>query len=161
MSIWQDFIQTLSARYRGRIYGYEVWNEVNLAGYWTGTMDQMIQMSRIAYQTIKQNDPSAFVLAPSLVAGSGLDYFDKFMSRGGVDFTDAIPYHLYSTNPVPEEVIDFDQKALTIAEKYNKPIWDVEFGWGPWGSFNDQDAAAFVASWDELSRELDRDRDDR
>ena len=145
MQVWQNFIETLVTRYRGRIYAYEVWNEVDLPGYWTGSADQMLQMCRTAYLTIKQLDPAAFVLAPSLVAGNGIKYLSTFLHSGGANFTDAIPYHLYDTNRAPEAVIDFDQQAISAAQQFGKPIWDTEFGWGPWGSWTAPEAAAFLA----------------
>ncbi len=145
VQVWRNFIQTLVTRYRGQIYAYEVWNEVNLKGYWTGSADQMLQMSQIAFQTIKAIDPAAFVLAPSLVAGSGIDFLKNFMASGGDAFTDAVPYHLYSTNKVPEDVIDFDQQAITTSQQWGKQVWDTEFGWGPWGTWTDSAAAAFLA----------------
>ncbi len=142
---WKNFVQAVATRYKGKIQAYEVWNEVDLVGYWTGTMDQMLQMVQIAYQTIKQIDPSALVLAPSLVAGNGPAYLSQFMAAGGAQFTDAIPFHLYNMNPVPEQVMPFYQSVLSIAQQYNKPVWDTEMGWGPWGTFTDEEAAAFVA----------------
>ncbi len=144
-SIWRNFVQTLATRYKGRIFAYEIWNEADLPGYWTGDLSEMLQICQIAYQTIKRVDPGATVLAPSLVAGNGLDYLKNFLSMGGAQFTDAIAYHLYNTNRSPEVVVTFDQQALNIAQMWGKPIWDTEFGWGPWGSWSDPEAASFLA----------------
>ncbi|HEU5232005.1 MAG TPA: endo-1,4-beta-xylanase, partial [Terriglobales bacterium] len=74
---WQDFITTFATRYKGKIDAYEIWNEVDLDGYWTGSVGQMVQMAQVAYQTIKQIDPNAVVLSPSLVASNGKDYMKK------------------------------------------------------------------------------------
>ncbi len=144
-SIWQTFVQTVAMRYRGRIFAYEVWNEADLPGYWTGNLSEMLQICQIAYQTIKRADPNAVVLAPSLVAGNGIGYLNDFLSNGGAQFTDAIAYHLYNTNRSPEVVIPFDQQVLSIAQVWGKQVWDTEFGWGPWGTWSDQDAASFLA----------------
>ncbi len=142
---WQTFIQTLATRYKGRIQAYEIWNEANLRGYWTGDVNEMLQMARAAYSTIKTIDPSAVVLAPSLVAGSGIGWLSNFIAAGGAQFTDAIPFHLYDTAKLPEEAVGFYDQVLALAQKANKPIWDTEVGWGPWGTFSDTEAASFLA----------------
>jgi hypothetical protein len=146
MQDWQTFVQQFATRYRGRIYAYEVWNEVDLDGYWTGSISQAVQMAQIAYQTIKQVDPAAIVLSPSLVAGNGKDYLKKFFAAGGNNYSDAVAYHLYDTNRTPELIVEpVYQEPLAIAQQYGKTIWDTEVGWGPWGDWSDHDAAAYTA----------------
>ena len=38
---WSAFITALVTRYRGKISSYELWNEPNGSGFWTGTPKQM------------------------------------------------------------------------------------------------------------------------
>jgi hypothetical protein len=143
---WQTFVQAVATRYRGRILAYEVWNEANLSSYWTGSLGDMLQLTQIAFQTIKQIDPAAAVLAPSVVGGGGLSYTNDFLSQGGDHFTDAIPYHLYDTSLLPEEALPYFERVVSLAQQWSKPLWDTETGFGPWGTFSsEQDAAAFVA----------------
>jgi hypothetical protein len=146
MQDWQTFVQQIVTRYKGKIYAYEVWNEVDLNGYWTGSVSQAVQMAQIAYQTIKQIDPPAVVLSPSLVAGNGKDYLKNFFNAGGNNYSDAVAYHLYDPNRTPELIVQpVYQEPLAIAQQYGKTIWDTEVGWGPWGDWSDQDAAAYTA----------------
>ncbi len=145
---WHEFVQTLATRYKGRIQAYEVWNEIDLPGYWTGTVQQAIQMAQVAYNTIKGIDSGAMVMAPSLVGHDGPSWLQQFLSGGGAQVTDAIPYHLYNVLPAPEDALTNDKTVLAIATQFNKPLWDTEEGVGPWGGtlFDDQNAAAaFVA----------------
>jgi len=145
IAIWQEFVSAVAGRYKGRIYAYEVWNEANLDGYWTGSQDDMVAMVRVAHDTIKRIDPAAFVLAPSIVGGGGMDYLSEFLSKAAGSL-DAVPFHLYYTNKMPEKAVKFYRQALSIAAQAGKDIWDTEDGWGPWGSFdNEQDAAAYLA----------------
>lgn len=146
MNVWRNFVSAVVTRYKGRIAAYEVWNEVNLDGYWTGSTSQMVQMTQIAYETIKGIDSNAQVLAPSLVAHDGFDYLTNFMNAGGNKFSDGIPFHLYTDRPVPEEAIaDFYQPAMAASQRWGKPIWDTEVGWGPFGSFDTVQSAAFLS----------------
>ena len=142
---WQDFVTTVATRYKGRIQAYEIWNEANLAGYWTGSLDGMLQMAQIAYTTIKHVDPVAAVLAPSVVAQSGLDWLSKFLAAGGANYTDAIAYHLYSTNKSPESVLQYYQDVMSLGQQWGKAVWNTEVGWGPWGTFDETQSASFLA----------------
>jgi len=144
---WKDYVNTVATRYKGKIDAYEIWNEVDLSGYWTGSVSQMVQMVQTAYQTIKQADPAAIVLSPSLVAGNGKQYMKDFFNAGGVLYSDAVAYHLYDTQMKPEDtVVDVYEPTLAIAKQFGKQIWDTEVGWGPFGTFPSQQAeAAFTA----------------
>jgi len=147
MQDWQDYVTTVVTRYKGKIDAYEIWNEVDLDGYWTGTVSQMVQIAQTAYQTIKRIDPNAVVLSPSLVAGNGKDYMKKFFDAGGTSVYDAVAFHLYDTQVHPEDsVVDLDAPVLAIAHQYGKDVWDTEVGWGPFGTFaSQQEEAAFTA----------------
>ncbi len=142
---WQDFVRTVATRYKGKIQAYEIWNEANLAGYWTGSEASMLRMVQIAYSTIKQSDPAARVLAPSVVAQSGLDWLSNFLSAGGANYCDAVAYHLYSTNKSPESLLKYYQDAVALGEQWGKAVWNTEVGWGPWGTFDETQSASFLA----------------
>jgi hypothetical protein len=142
---WADFVQKVATRYKGKIVGYEVWNEADLTGYWIGSVTDMLQLAKIAYSSIKQIDPAATVLAPSLVAGNGREWLQQYLAAGGDQFTDAIAYHLYTTSLAPEDAVPFMQSVLAIAKQYNLPVWDTEVGFGPWGTMSDAEGAAYLA----------------
>jgi hypothetical protein len=147
MQDWQDYVNTTVKRYKGRIYAYEIWNEVDLPGYWTASMGDMLNMVKVAYTTIKQIDPAAIVLAPSLVAGNGIKYLKDFFNAGGAQYSDAVAFHLYDIVEQPEQSIEnFYIPATQTAAEWGKQVWDTEVGWGPWGTFpSEQDEAAFTA----------------
>jgi hypothetical protein len=143
---WQDFVQTVVTRYQGRIACYEVWNEADTPSYWTGTISEMLELARIAYATIKQIDPAAFVLAPSVVSPSvGVPWVRQFLSSGGANYTDGIAFHLYYGDPRPESAVSFYQEVTSLAQQFGKPVWDTEVGWGPPDTFTDAESAAFLA----------------
>ncbi len=143
MQDWQNFVEAIATRYKGRIQAYEVWNEANLSEYWTGSMDQMLQLNKVAYQAIKRIDPNATVLAPSVVEHRGLSWAKQYLSNGAA-YTDAIPFHLYDPDS-PEQAVAFYQQVLSLAQSYNKPVWDTEVGYGPWGDPTSDQAVSFVA----------------
>lgn len=63
---WKAYVTAVVDRYGSRIAGYEVWNEANLATFWTGTPDQMADLTAAAYQIIKAKQPDAIVTLPSV-----------------------------------------------------------------------------------------------
>ena len=62
---WEEFVTALVTRYKGKINSYELWNEPNVIGYWTGSQQQMVDMASRAYKIIKSIDPQAQVVSPS------------------------------------------------------------------------------------------------
>jgi hypothetical protein len=63
---WTAYVTAVVDRYGSRIGAYELWNEANLATFWTGTADQMADLTAAAYPIIKTKQPDAIVLLPSV-----------------------------------------------------------------------------------------------
>jgi hypothetical protein len=67
---YRDFVRAVMTRYRSfegsrGIIDYQVWNEGNVKSFWTGTPQQLAELTRIAYQVRNRVDPAATVVAPS------------------------------------------------------------------------------------------------
>jgi len=75
LTAFGDFCHALAARYAGRVRGYQVWNEPNLAREWHGlTPDPVgyVELLRVCYVGIKTADPQALVISAGLApTGSG------------------------------------------------------------------------------------------
>jgi hypothetical protein len=63
---WRAYVSAIVDRYGSRIAGYEIWNEANLATFWTGTAEQMADLTAAAHGIIKAKQPEAIVLLPSV-----------------------------------------------------------------------------------------------
>jgi hypothetical protein len=50
---WDNFVSALAARSSGRIKHWELWNEADLAAFWTGDMPTLLLMAQHAYKIIK------------------------------------------------------------------------------------------------------------
>ena len=59
---WENFVREVTARYKGKIRFYEIWNEPDL-GFWRGTEDEYIATLRAAFKTIRAVDPDAKVMS--------------------------------------------------------------------------------------------------
>lgn len=69
MQDFGDFLTALATRYKGRIRGYQIWNEPNLAREWCDKRPspaEYAQMLRTAYTALKAADPDAMVIAAGM-----------------------------------------------------------------------------------------------
>jgi hypothetical protein len=155
---WRTYVRTVASRYKGRIQAYEIWNEPNLREFWSGTIDQMLTLTREAAQIIHSVDPQAIVVSPSVTANYGIPWFTEFLKKGGGEYVDAIGYHFY-VDPqtlLPEDMVPVIQRVRQIISENhleNKPLWNTETGWFPPAKIESEElgagflARAFILSW--------------
>ncbi len=150
MNDWQNYVREVASRYKGRIMAYEIWNEPNLEGYWVGSTEQLVAMTKQAHDVIKSVDPQALIVSPSATSGgAGVTWLTDFLRKGGAKYVDVIGFHFY-VNPHPPEdlvpLIDKVKKAMQDNGAGDKPIWDTELGWHVPSPFpSDELAAAYLA----------------
>ncbi|WP_285697279.1 endo-1,4-beta-xylanase [Actinomadura sp. NBRC 104412] len=136
LSDWDDYVHRVVTRYKGRIEAYELWNEATHPGYYGGTVEQMRDMARRAYQIIKSVDPSALVVSPSatmLHRTEVRDWMRRFAELGGYTYADRVAVHLYTDGTDhaivwPERAEDMVATARSVlaGRGVTKPIWDTE-----------------------------------
>jgi hypothetical protein len=148
MDDWRNYVRTVATRYKGKIEAYEIWNEPNEKNFWTGSVEQLVDLTREAYQIIKSVDPGALVVSPSATTGSGPQYLDDYLKKGGGKYVDVIGYHFYVHAQPPEAIIDIAThvKDIMRSNHVDKPIWNTETGWADPKPFPSNElAAAYVA----------------
>ena len=65
MAAFDLFLTTLVQRYKGKITMYELWNEPNVGNVFTGTVEQMVTLTKHVYNAVRANDPNALIAGPS------------------------------------------------------------------------------------------------
>ncbi|MBZ5697612.1 MAG: hypothetical protein LAN18_03600 [Acidobacteriia bacterium] len=160
MSDWRDYVRTVGTRYKGRVHEYEIWNEPNVKGFWSGSTEQMVELVREAAKVLKQVDPNIRLISPSATGPHGVEWLDQFLAAGGGAYADVIGYHFYVTPNPPEEMVAMVSDVRRVMKKYgvnDKPVWDTETGWGIQNQLSKvgpgwygtpisiEDAAAYVA----------------
>jgi polysaccharide biosynthesis protein PslG len=152
------FMQTLAARYKGRIAAYEVWNEPNLAvenGGIPATPADYLATLTAAYPAIKAGDPCALVLAAPLAATStndgrtavaDLPFFEELYRLDNGLFlrvADLVAMHPGGGPFAPKDEWPVDkpdqsaryfrhiERMREIMLRYNDPrqVWITEVGW--------------------------------
>lgn len=124
---WRNYVRTVALRYQGRIRYWEIWNEVNYGGFYTGSIDAMIELTRVASEELKSVDPANVVLSPN-ISINGLHWLDEFLAKGGGAYVDVISWHLYSTyQPELDEPMAVGLRdVLARRGLSNRPVWNTE-----------------------------------
>ena len=137
---WDNWVTAVVSRYKGRITSYEIWNEANLADFFSGTPEEIAELTARAYEIIKDIDPAAIVVSAS-PALRLTKAFDKFYpaylkALAAKDWPiDVLAIHTYPTgegDPVARGVlIDIVKKVITAAgAPADMPLWDTELNYG-------------------------------
>ena len=141
----------LVTRYKGRIQVYELWNEASCSCYYTGTVAQLVALTKAEHDVIRSIDPEALIVGPTM-QGYASAYLDSYFAAGGTTDINAVGMHS-SPNPA-NDVAEFIMGSVTtgiqsVMKKYglsSKPLWNTENDWGNDASLTDpDDQAAFVA----------------
>jgi len=145
------FVERVAERYRGRVLGYVIWNEPNLAADWGGRRpnpEAYTQMLCRAYQAVKRADPAAQVVSAGLAPTNRNDaqamddrrYLDSMFRAGAAGCFDALGAHPYGFAYPPDDARGAhdglnmarieDLRQLMVAYGVGrKPVWATEMGW--------------------------------
>lgn len=139
MEDWREYVRAVARRYRGRICCYEVWNEPDFSGppknpkkrggFYTGSVADMVEMTRIARQVLREEDPDAVLLSPAIVNGPH-NRLDKFLAAGGREYVQGIAYHFYAWNDENRMLREI-AAVRAVMEKNGLsqlPLWSTEAG---------------------------------
>lgn len=136
---WRRYVTAVARRYGDRI-DYQVWNETNVGGYWTGTPRQMAELTMAASRFIRKVVPDATVVAPPFALRLPYQrrYFAEFWSQqsAGTDLASAVDVaavHLYplAEDPPESQVQLFAQAREVLTEHHiDLPVWNTEINFG-------------------------------
>jgi len=165
---WGQFMRRLAERYRGRIDAWIIWNEVDIRDgpwrTWDGSIEDYVQLQRVAYRAIKAGNPDATVaLFGSPWWHDKGAYLSQALDRlahleGAADWNhyfDVANLHMYSrANDIPE-VIPWYRAQLAARGMGEKPIWIGETNVVPYDDpLRLEQKSGFRASLDEQASYL-------
>jgi len=152
LKTWTDYVTAVVSHAGGRIHYWELWNEPQDPQFYCGDIPTMIKMASEAYSVIKQIDPSAQVLAPSVTSTAGPGWLSTYLAGGGGQFADIMTFHGYWSTKA-EDILTVASSYRTVlanAGQDKKPLWDTEASWAGDPShllYGDDARAAFVAKY--------------
>ena len=144
------FASKLAERLRGKVAGYEVWNEPNFERFWNGGPDAAAyaDLLKAAYPAIHAADPAAKVVFGGL-SGNDYPFLERAYAAGAKGNFDVLATHPYtycgSSGPeevrrrpdgrlTPDTFTAYRELRATMAARGDtKPIWVTEFGWNTSG----------------------------
>jgi hypothetical protein len=129
----------LASHFGDRVAAWEVWNEPNYSGFWTGDATSYVSLLRAAYTGFKAGNPSATVVLGG-VNHNDVTWLRAMYQAGGHGLFDVMATHPYldPTNSAPEldnnkfTTITFVRNVIALMKQYGDgsvPIWFTEFGW--------------------------------
>jgi hypothetical protein len=134
---------------------YEIWNEPDISGTWSGTPAQLVRMGKDIDTIVHQLDSNALVVGPAASTGntSGIHFLPAYYEEGGAPYQDIVGMHAYvysgsSFANVPEgivTIIDQLQKLMTANGIGDKTIFFTEGSWGKDTTMTSDEQVAYLA----------------
>ncbi len=180
---YADFVGAVARRYQGRIKGYIIWNEPNLADEWGGHPPDPVAYTALlcrAYQASKAADPRAMVVIAGLAPCNNVDsqamddrlFLEALYQAGAGACFDTLGAHAYGFGYLPDDPRGahqglnlarlLDLRAVMEAHgEGSKPVWITELGWTTkgagahaWQTVSPQQQADYlVRAWQRIQRE--------
>jgi transcriptional regulator with XRE-family HTH domain len=129
---WDRFVRAVAVRYRGRIGAYELWDLANHKDFFSGTMRELVTMTARASKVIRQADPGATVVCPSmgeLWDPAAFGKLREFAELGGFDHCDAAAVKLSARNDT-----DPPETMLPLALDIERMLQDTGTGIRLWST---------------------------
>ncbi|MDQ6745786.1 MAG: hypothetical protein M3Z27_07230 [Actinomycetota bacterium] len=126
-SLWNGHVPKLPIR------SWEVWNEPNIAGYWSVQPNfepSYVALLRVAHDAIKSADPGATVILAGMVNHSW-DYIARiYRIPGARRLFDVVAVHPYTHYPAGVlTILGYVRHAMDAAGDRRKPMVADELGW--------------------------------
>jgi hypothetical protein len=122
----------------GKIKYIEVWNEFNIAEEWSGTIPQLVRITKDVSAIAKAYDPNIRIISPAETGDwvptnndfTGMRWLGEFLAAGGGQYVDIIGLHGHNT--LPESIIARTNSTVAQMAAYGqsgKAIFDTEAAW--------------------------------
>ena len=141
------FVGDMVARYKGRVAGWEIWNEPNHPRFWSPAPNagEYARLLKAAAPAVRANDPAAKVLFAGL-AHNDYPYLEQAYAAVPDlgDHFDVMATHPYTKSGQSPSIVDrrldgrmtttsflaFDEvRHVMLDHGDDKPIWLTEMGW--------------------------------
>jgi hypothetical protein len=127
LEAWRSFVREVGTRFRGRIRYWEVWNEPDSRTFYSGTVRQLVELTRIAAQELRAIDPANVIVGPAFTE-SGLAMMEAFLAAGGARDLDVLAWH-QDNGARPEQDTVRIQAVRRMMEAHgvgHLPLWTTE-----------------------------------
>ncbi|MHB1456431.1 MAG: glycoside hydrolase 5 family protein [Armatimonadota bacterium] len=120
------FSKTASSHFSTQIAAWEPWNEPDI-DFWPDLGDRLAGYAKAAYLGLKDGNPKALMIQPSLCMGP-TPFAENIFESGLGDYFEVFNWHSYSpTSDYPSQ-LDAYRKILNKFELSTRPAWMTEAG---------------------------------
>jgi hypothetical protein len=143
VAAWRAYVRTVARRYAGRVEALQVWNEPNVAGFWSGTPAQMARLTYWAALEVRRAERRAGhhlkLVAPSFVARSNTAVLDAYWrqrvrGRRMSELVDAVALSTYPPRDLGPEaslrLLEHVRRAVLEHRGVDLPLWNTEVNYG-------------------------------
>ena len=144
LEAWEAYVRALATRYAGRDVAYQVWNEANVLGFWSGTPAQLAELTAVTAQVLDAVSPRPTLVAPAMATrligqrAFFADFYGQEVFGAAVaSYVDVVSLQLYpEAEGGPAESMDLlESMRVRMAELgVDKPIWNTEINYGVSGA---------------------------
>jgi hypothetical protein len=137
---WRDYVRAVAERYAGRHVLLQIWNEANVSGFWSGTPQEMAEITKAAHDAIADVSPRPTLVSPALVtrlsgqrAWINEFYASSVDGRPVGDYVDVVSLQLYpEAEGTPESSMELLAALRVVLDSHGvqKPIWNTEINYG-------------------------------
>jgi len=128
--VYCETLQAIVRRYRGKMHGWEIWNEPNIH-FWTGPKEEYFKLQDRAFGAVREVDPTVPVIGLSAASTPEMYDFAKKFFASGARYTE-ISVHTYRTGFNEGAFLD-ELKMLSDMGKGTR-LWISEMGWTTGGN---------------------------
>jgi hypothetical protein len=135
---WGQFMRLMAQHYRGKVDTWIIWNEIDIShgqwDTWNGSLDDYVQLQKVAYRAIKAGNPDATVLpfGAAWWYDSG-DTIVQMLDKLAADpeaaannyYFDVANLHLYSRAADIPRIVGW-YRAELAKRGMSRPIWIAE-----------------------------------
>ena len=142
---WHNYVSAFTARYRGKIQWYEVWNEPDGTWCWkhgvSGT--EYGEFIKATAAAVRSGDPDAKVIGGSTCL-PGYQWINDVLATGAAQVIDAVTYHAYNADETG--VFERVRALRKLCDAYNPAIQLIQ---GETGTQSRSDGAGALrgAAW--------------
>jgi len=132
-----NYVRRTVEHFKGRVGAWCIWNEPNISRFWTGTVDEYVELSRQAAAVIKETDKDVVVLAGAFnrnVTGLPKKMINRLFKSGAMENVDAVAFHPYELNANRSLKLYGQFERMVSQYGYKDKIWVTEIGYptGGW-----------------------------
>jgi hypothetical protein len=125
---WAEHCRHVAERFGSRIDYWQIWNEADSAHWFTGSMAELVELTRIAAEQVRAVAPWTSIVAPSFTGGgyrTAAASLREFVNLGGHAHCDILTIHTANSS-TPELDLPHLAEARAIARSVDRPLWVTE-----------------------------------